>query len=363
MRQLKIIISILLSILASIGIAYFTEKHQSAGAGIWGGLNMIPLLLNAPAGLLMPLEVTQTVVFHILQSGRKNNGGEPFKKYGFWEKVLKFDPFANILVIVMCICGTLAAIYSPQNRRLEIFWKSIEETSSSSLTQFTSEQLPSFDGNSITIIKNMSELYLLENYDIIKVDGKTYERLKPLEASNHRWKTRRYIPITSWFLTCAHILFTYFMWKKNKTLTFKQSFLWLCVAVMGSGILLHVHSGTFTEVLFATGKWDIPSLISTLLGIWYVVVMIIFVTKEKNVHSGIKIWTPVLFVFATAVNGLIYNDEYYTNKNSIHYVCAMGALLLTMVLYSISRKEIAPQTEDDKKINIPWMREAEKYKS
>tara|TARA_B100000073_G_C23490725_1_gene475539 strand:+ start:111 stop:653 length:543 start_codon:yes stop_codon:yes gene_type:complete len=141
-------------------------------------------------------------------------------------------------------------------------------------------------------------------------------------------------------------------WKNlpEKKLSFVNSFLWILAAIIGSGTLLHVHSGTFTDVLFRTGMVDVPSFVSILVGSWYFYVMLEYVTKEKHVDPRIKIWIPVLFIFATALKGMIYNDEFHTNKHTEIYILAMIVLLLSMIVYAKIRKPVGKQTENDRRI-------------
>lgn len=386
--DIKIVVSVLVSVIASIGIAYFTEKEFVPGAGLCGGLNVLPLAMKAPAGLLMPLEVTQTVVFHILQSAREGNKVQgdnswnnstdsknslPHRRMesgndasndctcgGFWNKVFSFDPKANILVGIMCLCGVIAAYFAPANRRLEMFWKKIEPdgTSDPNISSFTSDQLPSFDGADIVKVKTMNELDLLEGHEVIVLGTAEYERMKPFEASMHRFETKMWIPISSWILTFVHIVWTLIMLITQTKLGFKMSMWWLLMATLGSGILLHVHSGTLLDILFETKlkRWDWPSLVSTLAGVWWFIVLMVFVAQGKCVTEEIKIWVPVFFIVLTAANGLLYNDEWFTNRNPIPYATSMIVLLIVMGIYSKRRNKIAEQTAND--LSLPFRSKA-----
>ena len=205
----------------------------------------------------------------------------------------------------------------------------------------------------------MNELDLLEGHEVI-VLGTTeyYERMKPFEASMHRFETNMWIPISSWVLTVGHIVWTLTMLKTQTKLGFKMSMWWLLMATLGSGILLHVHSGTFIDILFETKfkRWDWPSLVSTLAGVWWFIVLMVFVAQGKCVTEEIKIWVPVFFIVLTAANGLLYNDEWFTNRNLIPYATSMIVLLIVMGIYSKRRKKIAEQTEND--LSLPFRSKA-----
>ena len=118
MADVKVLVGTLISVVASIGIAYFTEKQATAGAALSGTMNVVPVFMNAPAGLLMPLEVVQSVVFHLMQSGRKNV--DPSASW--MQRVLKYDKFANFMIVLVLAAGIVAAWSAPASIRHEQLW-------------------------------------------------------------------------------------------------------------------------------------------------------------------------------------------------------------------------------------------------
>lgn len=365
MKKFTHLISVLISILASIGIAYFTEKENGLLSALCGIMNVIPLIMNTPAGLLMPLEVVQAVVFHVIQCGRVNAG----PKKTWLHRVLTYDTKGNTIMAIVAALGTFCAWSAPINIRSKQYWEKFEGSMGPlAWPTFIEKELSSFDENKkgVVFLENIDDYYKIEEKlesaqlseeaeVFINVGTQAYKRMLMKEATEQRWLNKSNIPMTSWGLTLLHVIFS--LWLVlfyKKELSFTSSHVWLLIAVLGSGILLHVHAGSLIKIYEEESVLHLPSLVSVIVGFWWFVVSLGFVPDNLYVNEKIKTVMPVMFIFFTALNGLYYNDEYYAMEEPNFYVGGLVLMVAFMVIYSIVKKP-APTKKKEIDLLIPLL--------
>lgn len=435
------VLGIIISIVASIGIAYGTEKERPALAGISGFLNVIPVFMNAPAGLLMPLEVVQTLTFHLMQCGRESAGPE----LPWLRRAWRHDKRAHAVMALLVAVGIACCVESPRSIRHTQIWKRVSDESGKApdalYVPVPADQLASFDNGNAEVatvdlrehnviakalqegvvlqwrrvgtlrpardaafevqnaalssalsetrfftaeewlafgvaqpadarlfVKATNDQYYEPDVDStarIAVGGASYHRMTSEEASERRWSKKAWFVVTSWALTVLHAAWTGYMVLRGVKLDKGASLLWILMATLGAGVLVHVHAGTFFQVLMDnidpgrtfTSPWtrnmhvtlDLRSIASIFFGCWWFVVCLIFVAKGTHVHEIVKTFMPVMFICLTAINGMYYNDEVLATPNNppIPYVACLSALIVLMLVYAFVKKPTPVKTEAD----------------